>query len=124
MRRKLTTLTKAAKDFDEAHSAVLESIRLGRGDADLKANVDTEINEVITTAEELAEETLDARRPVTNPGQDCAAANQRQIDTAILQRDAAFAIVDDLVANVESALGGTEEHGDASLRRLLEQLDN
>ena len=29
-----------------------------------------------------------------------------------------------MIASVESALGGTEEHGYASLRRLLEKLDH
>ena len=43
LRRKLATLTKAVKDFDEAHSMVLESIRLEGHDVDLEANVDAEI---------------------------------------------------------------------------------
>ena len=86
---KLTTLTKAMKEFDKAHSAVLEFVRLRGGDAAKEALVDVKLHEAVVEAEEAAEDVIEVRRlPTIGPDQETV--NKRIVDTAILERDAAY----------------------------------
>ena len=59
------------KEFDEAHSAVMESVRLGGGDEALEALVDVEFDEAVAKAEGAASSVLEARRvPTIDPDPD------------------------------------------------------